>query len=452
MTASSDVWKSLAMEARRARELKGTTPDRSSNGFSLTLAEYPDFVITRTTAKTVRHLVVMPSAGEAFVKNEVNGVVGEPEPLTAESYSTFTSGMPDVELPEGFWAKRISRGKAVGERILSILSDDSVLEMIRKRVFPPSLDLLARSHGNDMARDEIPYVEAYEEYPRLMVEFAGNSKATNLLVAERVFCKSLIEQFGIQNVRDFLVEYGSSLVVLAAAPRDGVSHRSGLLTRSARSVGDYEFSVSEAAKERYEYVSACPRLKMRYETFRDYVLYDSVRMGYGLSGASFFDEWNDVLSLQYSVYGKLVDKYPTDLPLLHNQLSYKAALLRQEIDDRMFAEAVERTEAYEGRSKGFVFVAPKSRQDFYDEAAAQMNCLAGYVGKFTEGDCLILFMRRANEPERSYATVEIVGGEVVQAKLARNRAVPDSEMRILFDWVAKARSKIESEKSGIDAA
>ena len=81
-----------------------------------------------------------------------------------------------------------------------------------------------------------------------------------------------------------------------------------------------------------------------------------------------------------------------------------------------------------------------------------MNCLAGYVGKFTEGDCLILFMRRANEPERSYATVEIVGGEVVQAKLARNRAVPESEMRILHDWVKRVRSKSESEKSEIDAA
>ena len=165
--------------------------------------------------------------------------------------------------------------------------------------------------------------------------------------------------------------------------------------------------------------------------------------------SQFFRTWIDTLDMQYQLYEKIKEKYPDDLLLLHNQLSYKCACMKQQIDERKFARQVEKASMYEGSYKGFVFIAPKKQQDLLDEAIAQTNCLAGYVNKFTNGDCIILFMRKKEAPERSYATVEIIGLDVVQAELKRNIKLGLEEKAILCEWIAMCNKAVNN---GIVAA
>ena len=128
------------------------------------------------------------------------------------------------------------------------------------------------------------------------------------------------------------------------------------------------------------------------------------------------------------VYGKIKDKYPKSVALAHDQLSYKCTCMKVAIDEIHFEQQVARATQLECKIGDYVFVAPKVKQDFFDEAISQANCLASYVNRFTNGDCLIMFMRPASDPSCSYITMEIRGGQVVQAKLAHN-ANPGRE-----DW------------------
>ena len=152
--------------------------------------------------------------------------------------------------------------------------------------------------------------------------------------------------------------------------------------------------------------------------------------------------------MQWLIYGKLTEKYPADLPLMHSQLSYKALCMKQEIDEKKFELNVKKAAAYEGTYKDYVFIAPHCKQDFYDEATSQSNCLAGYISSFTEGRCIILFMRKKDTPDDSYITVEIIDGDVCQAKLAMNRNPHDKDLDVLYSWVQLCNSKIERSKSG----
>ena len=97
---------------------------------------------------------------------------------------------------------------------------------------------------------------------------------------------------------------------------------------------------------------------------------------------------------------------------------------------------------YEGNHMGYTFIAPKTKQDFLDEATMQCNCLAGYIEKFTEGNCLILFMRKKAAQEVSYITIELVNNSVVQAKLARNKAPSQYDIGVIEDWVEKCNKKM----------
>ena len=88
----------------------------------------------------------------------------------------------------------------------------------------------------------------------------------------------------------------------------------------------------------------------------------------------------------------------------------------------------------------------------YDEAIAQASCIAGYVNRFTDGECLILFMRDKKTPETSYITVEIIDGEVAQAKLAANAAISEKEEAILTEWVDICnKNAVRGEQNGLPA-
>ena len=189
------------------------------------------------------------------------------------------------------------------------------------------------------------------------------------------------------------------------------------------------------------YSSITPGCKLKYSSFKNYVLYESFRMGFGNSFQSFMNIWYDTLNMQYDVYGKIKEKYPKDLLLLHNQLSYTARVMRAEIDERHFEKRVKLSEKYEGEYKDYIFTTPKSKDDFLDEASQQNNCLAGYIKRFTEGEDFIIFMRKKKSPEKSYITIEVIDGRVQQARLARNEQPSVKDLEIVKEWIKKCEEK-----------
>ena len=64
----------------------------------------------------------------------------------------------------------------------------------------------------------------------------------------------------------------------------------------------------------------------------------------------------------------------------------------------------------------------------------QSNCLASYVRKIINGECMVLFCRRTVESDHSLVTIEILAnGALGQVKARINRA-PDPEVR---DFIEK---------------
>ena len=142
------------------------------------------------------------------------------------------------------------------------------------------------------------------------------------------------------------------------------------------------------------------------------------------------------------MYGKIKEKYPTDLPLLHQQLSYKAIIYQDIIDEQGFEKNRERLSKYNMKVKDFIFRCPENKQDMIDEATQQANCLAGYTSRFASGECEIFFMRQAKTPDESYITIETKDGDIRQIYYANNRAVSQTDRDIAELWM-KRRAKID---------
>ena len=419
----------LAKQAKALQRGEIVNPEKKTIGstlqFKLALVNYPDFCIERTTAKTRQLVVIMPSCKGYYVKS-YQGDNEYIEELTPELYSKFTSGMNDLDLPDGFWIRKMCSGKKFCDALLRALKSDIYVEMVKYHIAPKYEDLHLGDWG---VPENNSYVSAYKKNPVLYREFADTRKAKEVLVQASSFVTSLIEDFGLNNARDFLEQLELSLVEVSIGYGNGFGNG-------------------------YRSTKVYPDMEMEYKAFRDYVLSQSVFMGYGKTIGTFFTEWRDSIEMQRRVYNKIKEKYHDNLPLWHHQLSYKSQCMREQIDEVKMKEMVDLAKLYQGTCGKYVFIAPTCKQDFLDEAQMQQNCLASYVSRFVEGDCIIMFMRLKSDPTQSLVTIEIRKDNdgnytmINQKYQARNRQCTPEQSDAIDKWIKRAINRVNKKLKG----
>jgi hypothetical protein len=422
--------KELAKEAGALKRGEIKAPEKkvttSVTTFKLALVNYPDFCIERTTAKTRQLIVIMPSCQGYYVKS-FKGGDEYIEELTSDLYSKLTAGMSEFKLPDDFWLNRVYSGKRFFDILSRALKSETYLEMVKFHIAPKLEELRLDSDYKTPENNE--RVNAYKNQSTLYREFFNTNKAKRALIDSPKFIGDIVNDFGLNNARDFLKQLELSLVEIGT----GYCARFG---------------------NGYRRDKIYPDIEMKYEAFRDYVLYQSVFMGYGKTINTFFDEWRDSIRMQQDVYHKIKEKYHDNLPLWHHQLVYKASCMREEIDEHNMRKMVKLASAYQGVCDKYVFIAPTCKQDFLDEAEMQQNCLASYINKFTEGDCIIMFMRLKDTPTQSLVTIEICkddkGNYTVlnQKYQARNRTCTQEQSDAIDKWLKRTINRVNKKKKG----
>lgn len=187
--------------------------------------------------------------------------------------------------------------------------------------------------------------------------------------------------------------------------------------RDGTAVPRYGAPASIALSE-YAMVAFNPRLCI------EYMLNEPISSGYcgDAFGSGFFSVWNDTLRMQKIVYGEIRDKYPANLPVVHNILTYKTSVVKQKIDEEKWEQSVARAKAFEGSANGYVLIAPEKPIDLTNEGIRNHNCVASYISAMTSGASLIMFLRKKATPDESCCTVEInPDNKVVQFRGFGNR-------------------------------
>lgn len=94
------------------------------------------------------------------------------------------------------------------------------------------------------------------------------------------------------------------------------------------------------------------------------------------------------------------------------------------------------------RAEGnFVMVLPTCKEDFNKEGRENHNCVGGsYFDKMLEGKSVVLFLRKSDDPETTFCTVEMDGSRIVQCRAIRN-SEPPIEVRNFMERYAKEVDK-----------
>ena len=82
-------------------------------------------------------------------------------------------------------------------------------------------------------------------------------------------------------------------------------------------------------------------------------------------------------------------------------------------------------------------VCPKRANDLVDEGKVLHHCVGSYIDKVAEGRCLIVFVRRVEEPKKPYATVEVRDGKIAQIHGDHNSKPTEEVQKFIDLWSRK---------------
>ena len=88
---------------------------------------------------------------------------------------------------------------------------------------------------------------------------------------------------------------------------------------------------------------------------------------------------------------------------------------REEYDHKIRVSNRKRNPDWQERNNGYVVRYPQTINDFCRESIYMSNCLLSYSEALVKNDTTLLFMRKADDVNKPFITIEIYGNELMQA-------------------------------------
>ena len=163
--------------------------------------------------------------------------------------------------------------------------------------------------------------------------------------------------------------------------------------------------------------------------FANYVINETINQGY-TSISNFINELGDYLNMckQDNIKPTLYSSY---LKQTHDITSRNHRIIVERDKEIIFASKYEDFKKYK-TTNNYVVVAPKCTDDLKLEGDRLNHCVASYIKRVIDGECLIYFLRR--KEEESLITFEVRNNRIVQVKGLHNRKPNDSEINALKEF------------------
>ncbi|MBR3242256.1 MAG: PcfJ domain-containing protein [Bacillus sp. (in: Bacteria)] len=418
---------------------------------------YPDLILTKTKNNAVSRAVICVSQNSYYIQTNKKII-----PLTEEGWANFTSGMQTISL-QNYWIPILASGKTYYNLLSQLFYNPITLTGIKNRAFPRRItedtieDVMAHNRSSWKMNATIHNYESEAAifqmikpvYPEFCASCFNNSAWFGGTVA------FIYHRYGPEKAKDFIKTADMSLIKWGTNGYENNNYtRSSFFMPNIKKYCNYQEVVHR--KELYiefltqnkfstlnkdsffnGFMYEIPAIDMEYEKLRDYLLFDSYRMGYSKID-DFLGEWNDTLFNEQIAFNKIREKYPAHLKEYHDIIARIVSVVEQEEQDKKVSEyACKIKPLYETTIGDYIFIVPNSSAEMLDEASQQANCLAGYVSRVAEGETSIVFMRRKESPEQSLITIEICGDCIRQALRAYNRQPDAEEINILKKYAKK---------------
>lgn len=195
---------------------------------------------------------------------------------------------------------------------------------------------------------------------------------------------------------------------------------------------DYKYSYygdSSLLKTILEFYTSNIYLQENYTLSKliNYVVNETINQGY-TSIRNFLSELRDYLSMckQLGVKPTLYSSY---LKQTHDITSRNYQIKVESEKEEIFSDRYKDFKPY--KTDKYIIIAPKETKDLQEEGSRLNHCVASYIKRVIDGQCLIYFLRKQDKQEESLITLEVKDNAIVQVRGSHNRKPSDEERKAL---------------------
>lgn len=164
----------------------------------------------------------------------------------------------------------------------------------------------------------------------------------------------------------------------------------------------------------------------------------------------------DYVNLATNMGGKSslkFDKMPRNLKRAHAILSTNNMILSnprpQEFIDAVSCYSDFVSWVPSDKTTPYIFKAPENELELLNEGNILHHCVASYRDLIVDNGCIVVFMRKRDDPNTPFVTIEYLKGKTVQVKEKYNEDVEDKNvLEVIGKWLAVTRKKEIAKLSG----
>ena len=173
------------------------------------------------------------------------------------------------------------------------------------------------------------------------------------------------------------------------------------------------------------FVKELKKTGVSYPQIVRYVLKQSRGIGKWYNNAAeILRDWRDYLNdcrtLEMDISSDRV-KFPENLHEAHQRTIKQIQIKKNQRINRMIRKRLKMlNRKYRFENGEFIIRPAASAEELIREGNELNHCVSRYVERYASGECDILFVRRACEPDKPFYTMEISKGSIVQCRGLKN--------------------------------
>jgi len=171
-------------------------------------------------------------------------------------------------------------------------------------------------------------------------------------------------------------------------------------------------------------------------------LVDKINFYYNFEGLDLdnaLEQLRDYAMMSTSILppNRKYNKYPNYLLSRHAIVSKNYKNFKKVYDEVLFTKAVNLNKRLEYVGKKYSIILPEQTQDIKNEAAQLKHCVNSYIDLIIEKKSIIAFVRRNQELNKPFITLDIIDGAITQARGFNNLMKYDKKVKLFIQEFAK---------------
>ena len=123
--------------------------------------------------------------------------------------------------------------------------------------------------------------------------------------------------------------------------------------------------------------------------------------------------------------------YPDNLLDAHDKLYTEITILEDPSINKDISKLSSLLELNVYEDDKYIIIPASSIESLLDESTQQQNCVRTYSKRYSNNDVQIYFMRKKEDITKSFVTIEVQNGKIIQARTKFNE-LPSSDINLVL--------------------